>query len=137
MRYGRFGLSFLCLRIGLGIVFLWIGIDIFRHTETWIGFIPTDVPLGLSRTLAVQLTGLFDVAIGLLLMMGAFLKVVALLACAHILVVLGTQGINAVLIRDVGLLGGALALFFWPHGHARSSLRTRRSRRFKGYPPAY
>lgn len=119
MRYGRYGTSYFLLRVGLGVVFLWIGIDIFRHPEGWIGYVPMSLPLGLSRETGLQLNGALDVALGLLLILDKLPKIVAAVASIHLAGILITQGINALIIRDVGLFGAALALLFWPHHKRR------------------
>lgn len=115
MRYGRYGWSYFLLRLGLGLVFTWIGVDIVRHPETWLGYVPPELPLGISREQGLHLSGLFDVIIGGLLMIDKLPKIAATLTALHLLGILVTQGINAIIIRDVGLLGAAIALLVWPH----------------------
>jgi uncharacterized membrane protein YphA (DoxX/SURF4 family) len=122
-------LSYLCLRFGLGLVFLWIGIDIFRHTGDWIGYAPPDGTLGMTRDQLIKLGGFFDAAVGISLILGTFPKITAALAAFHLAMVLLLQGVNAVLIRDVGLLGAALSLFFWKNGYRRRSWWRRSWRR--------
>lgn len=109
----RPSLSRFFLRTGLGIVFLWIGLDVFRHPDAWIGFAPPQGTLGLDRLALLKAGGAFDIAVGVSLLLGAFPRITALLAAFHLAGVLVTQGLNAILIRDVGLLGAALSLFFW------------------------
>lgn len=122
MRYGRYKWSYVFLRLGLGAVFAWIGVDILRHPETWIGYVPPNLPGGLEREVALKLNGLFDLAIGLLLITDKMLRAAAALAVAHLTGILVTQGMDAVLIRDAGLLGAALALLVWPHHRRRHFL---------------
>lgn len=128
----RRSLSRFFLRTGLGIVFLWIGLDIFRHPNTWIGYAPPHGALGFDRSALLKAGGVFDIAIGSSLLLGAFPRVTALLAALHLVGVLVTQGLDAVLIRDVGLLGAALSLFSWRNKrpyHRRGLLRRLFSRR--------
>ena len=119
MSYGKYNWSHLCLSIGLGIVFLWIGIDIIRNPDSWIGYIPTNLPIHLPTTSLLKANGVFDIALGLLLILRMWPKLIAFLAVAHLVAIIVTQGVDAVLIRDVGLLGTALALLFWPKRHYR------------------
>jgi uncharacterized membrane protein YphA (DoxX/SURF4 family) len=123
MRYGRYSWSYFFLRVGLGLVFLWIGLDILRHPEAWIGYIPVQLPFGLTRDTALRLNGILDVALGLFFLTDKLPKIAAALATFHLLGILVTQGVNAVLIRDVGLLGMAVALLVWPH-HRRKNILT-------------
>jgi len=122
MRYGRYGLSYLFLRLGLGLTFLWIGVDMFRHPDIWIGYIPAEPGFGLSRETALSMAGAFDTALGLLLLLRIWSKLAGILVVAHMVGVLVMQGVDAVLIRDVGLLGAGLALAFWPARYRRRKL---------------
>lgn len=121
MRYGRYGWSYFILRISLGFVFVWIGLDILRHSETWIGYVPLELPFALARDTALRLNGILDIVLGLLFLTDKLPKIAASLAILHLLGILVTQGINAVIIRDVGLLGVAVALLVWPHHRRRAS----------------
>jgi len=119
MRYGRYGWPHLFLSWGLGLVFLWIGLNILRSPNNWLGFVPQSVPLGMARETALKFGGIFDLALGVALVLRWWPKTAALLAALHIAFVLVQNGIDAVLIRDVGLLGAALALFTWPNHYRR------------------
>jgi uncharacterized membrane protein len=121
MKYGRYAWSNIFLRLGLGFVFLWIGVDMFRHPEAWIGYLPAQLPLNFDRDTALKLNGIFDVAIGVLVVVNKFPKITAILAVGHLVGILATQGINAVIIRDVGLLGAAMALLLWPSSGYRKA----------------
>jgi hypothetical protein len=114
MKYGRYGWSHLFLSWGLGIVFLWIGVDILRHPTDWIGYIPPSLTFGVAPELFLKLNGIFDIVIGAGIALRFWPKLAALLAVFHLLGILVTSRIDAVLIRDVGLLGAALALLAWP-----------------------
>lgn len=120
MRFGRYGTSHWLLRLGLGITFLWIGIDILRHPDAWIGYLPQNIPFGVSRELALQINGVVDAAIGVLFIINRFPRLTALVATGHLAGILIFYGVDAVTIRDVGLFGTALALLFWPqHGYRK------------------
>lgn len=114
MRYGRYGLSYLLLRLGLGIVFLWIGIDILRHPDVWLRFVPESLPFGIPQQVGLQINGFFDILLGILLIVRVFPKITLTLAALHLAGILLTHGVDAITIRDAGLLGGVLALLFWP-----------------------
>ena len=114
MKYGRYGWAHLWLSWGLGIVFLWIGVDILRHPTDWIGYVPANLTFGFARETLLKLNGIFDIALGAMLFLRFWPKLSALLAALHLIGILVTSKIDAVLIRDVGLLGMSLALFSWP-----------------------
>lgn len=114
MSYGRHIWSHRFLSWGLGIVFLWIGFDILKHPDAWIGYVPTELPFGLDRVLALKINGVFDAIVGSLLILGWWPKIIAALAALHLIGILVDQGVDQVIIRDVGLLGASLALLFWP-----------------------
>lgn len=119
MSLGRHAWSYRFLSWGLGAVFLWIGIDIWRHPDLWIGYVPEVLPLGLSRELALKANGVFDIGVGASLVAGAFPRITSLLAVLHLVGILLTSRADAVLARDIGLLGASLALLAWPHGYRR------------------
>lgn len=119
MKHGRYGWSYFFLRWGLGLVFIYIGADILRNPATWIGYVPVGLTIPLSRETLLQINGGFDIAVGLALLLNFMPKLIALLATAHLIGILVIQGIDAVLIRDVGLLGTALALLTWPNHYRK------------------
>ena len=98
----------------MGITFLWIGFLIIKNPEGWVSFInpwvvsllpisPRDLLLG---------TGFFDIVVGLLLLINYQVKIASFLAALHLFLILLVSGINAVTVRNIGLLAGAAALFF-------------------------
>lgn len=100
------------LRVGLGITFLWIGVMIFRSPEFWGGFLQPwaidllPVPL---REVMIS-TAVLDMIIGLALIVDAGVWIAALVASIHLIIILATTGITEITVRDIGLLGGTLAL---------------------------
>ena len=129
MRYGRYGYAHILMRVGLGLVFVWIGIDILRVPDSWIGFLPQVMPFGLTREFALQLNGVFDLLLGLVLISGRVPKLAALLAGLHLAMIIISNGIDAVVIRDVSLLGTALALFVWPYHRRKKRWWSRKGKR--------
>lgn len=109
-------LPFHILRIGMGATFLWIGILIVQNPEGFSTMIrPWAVSLlPISPVTLLEGTGFFDIAVGLLLLLNFQTKVASFLAALHLFSVLLVSGINAVTVRDIGLLAGTVALFFGP-----------------------
>lgn len=107
-------LPFHILRIGMAVTFIWIGVLILKNPEAWgTGFIRpwAEGLLPVSVAKAMIAAGILDVAVGVWLMAGALAWIPALLGSMHLIVVLAVSGINAITVRDVGLLAGTLALF--------------------------
>lgn len=111
--------SHLFLRLGLALVFLWFGIDKFIHPDYWIN---AWTPLWLQSTLSrlnignlnfIYADGIFEIVLGLGFIFNIFVKLFALLAIVLLLVIALSFGLNEVIIRDVGLIGAAMALLFW------------------------
>ena len=56
-------------------------------------------------------TAIFDVVIGLLLLIDFGTWLVAAIAAVHLVIVLTVSGITSITVRDIGLLTAAIALF--------------------------
>jgi len=119
MKYGRYGLPYLFLRIGLGLTFVYIGVDVLRHPEAWLGFVSDEVWFGLTRESLLRLGGVFDLVIGLLLVFRIMTKLAGVLAVLCLLGVFVMNGIDVALVRNLGLLGAALAVAAWPGSYHR------------------
>jgi len=117
--------SNLFLRLGLAFVFLWFGVDKFIHPDYWINaWLPLWLQgiltrFGIGNLNFIYANGIFEVVIGLGFVFNIFVKLLALLTVLFLLFVLISFGLNEVTIRDVGLIGAALALLFW-NGRKRS-----------------
>lgn len=100
------------LRIALAVTFVWVGIMILRDPVSWGAFVDqwaVDlIPLELNRLMFA--TGVLDIAVGGLFLFNIFTRFAALLASVHLAGILITSGIDAVTVRDIGLLGATLAL---------------------------
>jgi len=110
--------AFHILRLGIAITFLWIGILILKAPEAWGSYLqPWAVgllPIPLKE--AMIATAFLDIIVGLFLLINVFIWLAALLGSLHLAIILITAGINAVTVRDIGLLGATLALMItaWP-----------------------
>src|SRR3989344_3151506 len=111
--------SYHILRLGLAVTFIWIGVMILRDPAGWAGFLNpwafelAERVLPFSIGNALKATAILDIALGGLLLFNIFTRVAAFLAAADIAVILITSGIDGVTVRDIGLLGAALALIFF------------------------
>lgn len=112
--------SNLFLRLGLAAVFIWFGVDKFLNPQYWFSaWIPQSVlsmvsKMGISGLDVVYASGVFELLVGASILSNIFIKIFSVLALIFLTAVLFTFGISEVLVRDIGLMGGFLALFFWP-----------------------
>lgn len=101
-------------------VFIWFGVDKFLNPEYWLSaWVPQSVlllasKLGIGGMDVVYASGVFELLVGASVLSNIFIKIFSVLAMIFLIIVLFTFGMNEVLIRDVGLMGGFLALLFWP-----------------------
>lgn len=112
LRKREIELMTMVLRFSGGSVFLWFGIDKWIRPEAWYAWMPAWVwpmsPLGADRT--IIFLGVFEFAVGLLLVMGRYVRMAAVIAVVQLSVILAMNGIHEVAVRDAGLLGVYLAL---------------------------
>ena len=111
--------SYHILRVGLAITFLWIGILIFKDPLAW-GFYLQPwatnlLPIPLET--AMIGTAILDIVIGILLLINVWTWLAALVGAIHLVIILTVSGINAITVRDIGLLAAtiALAVSAWPN----------------------
>lgn len=100
------------LRVALGVTFVWIGLTIWKAPEAWFGFLQewakafiVGDPITIMKT-----TAIFDIAVGLLLLVNVFPRVVSAIGALHLAGVIIGIGFNDIAARDLGLLGGMVAL---------------------------
>jgi len=111
--------SNLFLRLGLTFVFLWFGIDKFINPEYWVNaWLPSWFQgilagLGIENLNFIYINGISEIVIGLGFLFNLFIKLFAFLTILFLLFVIFSFGLNEVTVRDVGLIGAALALLFW------------------------
>ncbi len=104
--------SFHILRVGLAITFLWIGVLIFKDPQSWGGYLEPwaagllPIPIGQ----AMIGTAILDIVVGTLLLIDSFVWLAALVGAIHVIIVLTLSGITDITVRDIAILGAALAL---------------------------
>jgi len=106
-------IALLILRIGLGATFIWIGVYIYQAPEAWGNYLMpwarNILPIPIKELMLG--TAILDIGLGVLFLIGKFTRIAGLVAAIHLTVVLITSGINAITVRDIGLLGAALFFF--------------------------
>ena len=105
-------LGLLLLRIGLGEVFLWFGVDKFFHPFPWSQYIPpwfTSL-LPMKAFTFIYLMGVFESIVGLLVLLGLFTRLASVLSALLLLGIIGSLGYNEIMVRDAGLFFLALGI---------------------------
>jgi len=69
---------------------------------------------GINEIQFTYLNGIFEVVVGLSLLTGVFSRMFAFLATLFLCTVILFIGFNEVIVRDVGLIGGLMAIALWP-----------------------
>jgi uncharacterized membrane protein YphA (DoxX/SURF4 family) len=112
--------SYLALRLGLAAVFLWFGIDKIIHPTYWLNAWMTPRVAGiigyaaLSESQFIYLCGVFEILAGVSLATGIFSKFFSALAILFLIGVAIFVGSADTIVRDIGLVGGLIAVFLWP-----------------------
>lgn len=97
----------------MAITFLWIGILILKDPQGWGGYIQPWLVnlLPFSAKHIMLSTAMLDITIGILLLIDYLTWQASLIGALHLVTVLVASGINAITVRDIGLLAGCLSLF--------------------------
>lgn len=107
-RYSKY--APIIVRLGLGLVFLYIGISQLINTEMWTGFVPGF--LASNAIVLVKLNGLFEVLASIMLMVGIKTRIVSLILGLHLLGITLSIGLSPLGARDFGLSLATLSIFF-------------------------
>ncbi len=102
------------VRLAIALVFLWFGSNQIMAPGEWFGYLPGFVPEQ-SMAMFVTFNGIGEIILGLLLVMGLFTRIVALLLALHLLGIIFFVGYNEIGVRDFGLMLAALSIAL--HGH--------------------
>ena len=106
----------LLLRVGLGGVFLWFGIDKFVHPEIWVNYIPEWFPMIVSEGLFINLLGIVESLIGFFVLVGFYSQFAAGFAALMLIPIIFSLGYNEIMVRDVGLFFMAVGIVFLGSG---------------------
>lgn len=112
------------VRYGVGIVFLLFGIDQTFSPESWFSWLPIwTLDLPISQLTFITVLGIFNLIVGVLLIVGFLTRIAALLGSLHLLGVIISLGYNDISIRDFGLFLASLSIIF--HGEDKWCLSNR------------
>jgi len=113
-------LSPIILRIGIGAVIVWFGLQQINTPSSWIVYLPTWTKiLPLSQINFVYLNGWFELIFGIILITGFFTRIVAFFLSIHLLGIVLTVGYNEIGVRDFGLFIALFSIFL--HGENNQS----------------
>lgn len=103
----------LLLRLGIGFVFIYAAVSSFLEPLNWVGFFPQFLRSLVPENILLPAFSLYELVIGLWLLVGKNLFAVSFLAAVSLLgIVLFNLGSFDILFRDLGLFFAALALVF-------------------------
>ncbi len=93
------------IRVGLAGVLLWFGVQEIFAPEAWIGYVPEWAITwsGVSAAAIVLLNGTLETIFGLLMLVGVFTRIVALIMGLHLILIAFSLGYNSIAVRDIGL----------------------------------
>jgi cobalamin biosynthesis protein CobD/CbiB len=115
-----FNLPDFWLRLGIGLMYLYSGFDLFVNPQHWYGFVPQWLSQSLISYLTIEnylkIQGAGEFLLGLIILAWFLPKFLVqsavILAILEMILILLFIGIDPITFRDIGLLGGSLALIF-------------------------
>ncbi len=101
------------LRFGMTAVILWFSLQQFIHTQTWTAYVP-DSAVALTHLSAVTLVyfnAVFELVLGVLLLLGLQTRIVAFLLALHLFDIMYIVGYGEIGVRDFGLAVATFVVF--------------------------
>ncbi len=100
----------LLARIGLALVFLYFGVSQLLNPAQFVGWLPAEASIvPLQPTTLIILNGGVEVLFGVLLLLGLFTRVSALILGLHLFAITLSIGYTEIGVRDFGLSIATLA----------------------------
>ncbi len=111
-KYSKYGP--LVLRIGLSAVVLWFSVSQFLGAQDWVAYVPDSIVsmFGVSALTLVYLNAIFELVFGVMLLLGIFTRISALLLALHLFEISYIVGYGQTGVRDFGLAVAILSIFF-------------------------
>ena len=106
------------LRLGLGLMYIYSGYDLFTNPQHWYGFVPQWFSRAVTSivpiTTYLRLQGIGELVLGFLFLAWFLgrgsVRIAAAIATIEMGLILLFVGIDPITFRDIGLLGAALAI---------------------------
>lgn len=104
------------LRVGLAILFLWFGFSQFLDQAAWTSWVPewAIAFTGLEAEMIVLLNGGLEIALGILLALGLYIRPAAIILGLHLALITFEIGLNSVGMRDFAIMMATFALALLP-----------------------
>ena len=107
------------LRLGLGVMYLYSGYDLFVHPAGWVWAVPVFLKNIISSLVSItaylKFQGVLEIAIAIILLLPfipqIILKLAVVVSVLEMAAILIFTGIDAITFRDIGLIGNGLALY--------------------------
>lgn len=116
LSYGHMrNLSSVVLRVGIGAVIIYFGLQQLNDQSAWIAYLPSwikSVPI--SQINFIYWNGWFELVFGILLVVGFYTRIVAFFLALHLLSIVFTVGYNEIGVRDFGIFIALVSIFL--HG---------------------
>ena len=104
----------MALRIGISLVFLWFSLSQLTGPEDWTGVLPAFLRQSPNPEAYIYINGSLELVFGLALLLGLFVRPVAILLVLHLLGIIITLEYNSISVRDFGLMMATITIFL--HG---------------------
>jgi len=106
------------LRIGLGLMYLYSGYDLIANPQHWYGFVPKWLYQVVTQISSIEaylrLQGAIELTIGVLFLAWFWgrwgVRIASIVTLTEMVLIMIFVGIDPITFRDIGLLGGVLAL---------------------------
>ncbi len=94
--------SIFLIRVSIGLIFFWFGLDKLIHPLLWLGWIPKTILniIPFSGNNFIYILGVVELVLGVLLIIGFLVRIVALFTALHLIGVIVSIGFNDVTVRD-------------------------------------
>ena len=120
----------LIIRIGISLVFLWFGLNQIFNSNYFLGYLPDFAfELPIKPTMLVLMNGVFETIFAILLLLGFYTRITALLLAIHLAGITINLGFNEIGVRDFGLTLATFAVFL--NGPDQCSIDLRKKRKNK------
>ncbi len=101
------------LRISISFLFLWFATSQLSNQQNWTSFIPQYIlSLGISEINLILFNGLFELILGIFLLIGFYTRASSLILSLHLFFISFSIGYNPLGIRDFVLALTTLSIFF-------------------------